>query len=142
MERRAFLKSSCTLCILGTAGLMFPSLVSCSGGKQSVYKAAIQGNKVSIPLALFEEQNVRQVRPKGWLYDIAVHQLDDKSFHAILMKCSHMDNQLTLTGSGFQCALHGSRFNKEGVPQNGPAERTLTFYRTAIENENLIIYTS
>lgn len=140
MERRAFIKGACGICLLGAAGMLVPSLSSCGSTKSSVYKADIKDNQVSIPLSLFAETPLQQLRPKGWLYNIAVHLRDDKTYHAMLMKCTHMDFGLTVTGSGFVCSQHGSAFDKEGQVKKGPAGQQLTQYRTEVKGDNLIIY--
>lgn len=139
MERRKFLKSSCQLCLLGAAGYLLPTLTSCATSKTSVYKATITGNTIAIPLSLFDTSNLQIVRPKGWMYDLAVHKKEDGSFDALLMKCTHMDNQLNVTGSGFSCSLHGSTFDKQGNVQKGPAEHPLQQYQTKIETNQIII---
>lgn len=139
MERRKFLKSTCQLCLLGAAGYLLPTLSSCATSKSSVYKTALNGNNITIPLSLFDQTNIQIVRPTGWFYDIAVHKKEDGTFAALLMKCTHMDNQLVLTGSGFSCSLHGSTFSKEGVVQKGPAEHPLQHYTTTIQANQLII---
>ena len=92
-----------------------------------------------MPLSLFEEGNLKFVRIKHWFYDIAVHKEEDQAYTAILMKCTHMDNQLNITGDGFRCSLHGSEFGKQGEVIKGPAERALKTYETTIVNENLVI---
>lgn len=143
MERRNFIKSTCQLCLLGVAGLALPQMLSsCNTTKSSVYKTAIDKNKVSIPLALFAESTVQLVRPEGWYYDIAVEKHEDGTYAALLMKCTHMDNQLDVSSSGFSCSMHGSLFDKDGQVKKGPAERPLKHYRTETQEGNLIIYIS
>lgn len=127
------------MCLLGAAGYLLPTLAGCATAKSSVYKTPINGNTISVPLSLFESANLQIVRPAGWYYDIAVHKQEDGSYTALLMKCTHMDNQLTITGSGFNCSLHGSVFNKDGAVQKGPAERALQHYQTSIQSNQLII---
>ena len=140
MERRKFLKSGCTFCLLGAAGMMLPMLESCgTAQKATVYKTEAKGNKIEVPLSLFEKSKMQFVRAKGQSYDIAVQQHEDKTYSAILMRCTHMDNQLTASGSGYRCSLHGSEFDNEGNVKKGPAELPLKKYATNIENGNLII---
>jgi len=141
MERRTFLNAACKLCVLGAAGYILPqSLLSCAPGKSAVYKATVDGNAIRVPLSLFDAGNVQMVRPKGWFYDIAVIRHQDLSYSAMLMKCTHMDNQLTIAGDGFHCSLHGSHFDKDGQVRKGPAEKALTRYNTTIEDNNLTIH--
>lgn len=140
MERRDFVKLGCRFCLLAAAGTVMPSFIAQAGKKNSVYKTKLnENNEIEIPLSLFETGNLQFVRIKKWFYDIAVHKEEDETYTAILMKCTHMDNQLNLTGEGFRCSLHGSEFGKKGEVLKGPAEHPLKIYSTVINNENLVI---
>ena len=92
-----------------------------------------------MPLTMFDKSPLQFVRPKGWYYDIAVQKKEDNSYSALLMQCTHQENQLTPTGNGFTCSLHGSQFDKAGNVRKGSAEQHLEGYRTFVDNGNLII---
>jgi len=92
-----------------------------------------------MPANLFDKTATQIVRPAGWYYDIAVEKTADNTYKALLMQCTHQDNQLTLTGTGFNCSLHGSQFDKDGKVKKGPAEDALTQYKAYINNGQLII---
>jgi len=142
MDRRGFIKTGCKICLLGAAGIMLPGLTGAAiaKGKNGVYKTKVTDkNQLEIPLDLFLETNLRIVSVKGWDYDLAVHKKEDGSFAAILMRCTHMENQLDITGEGFQCSLHGSLFDKDGNVLKGPAEQPLTQYKTEISEQVVII---
>ncbi|PZF70799.1 Rieske (2Fe-2S) protein [Taibaiella soli] len=140
MERREFVKASCKLCLLGAAGLMLPGMINTAkAGNDKYYKTKVNDqNQLEIPLSLFDETTLQIVRVKGWDYDLAVHKKEDGTFAAMLMKCTHMDNQLSITGSGFTCSMHGSQYDKDGKVVKGPAETPLLQYK-AIINQNTII---
>ncbi|RFM29748.1 ubiquinol-cytochrome c reductase iron-sulfur subunit [Deminuibacter soli] len=141
MERRQFLQSSCNVCLLGAAGMLLPLLNSCAGAKYSVYKSPVLNNSVEIPLNLFTQQApVQFVRPNGWYYDIAVEKKEDNTYQALLLQCTHQENQLNVTGNGYSCSLHGSQFDKNGKVRKGPAEQPLERYATTINNDKLIIH--
>ena len=72
-------------------------------------------------------------------YDIAVQKKEDNSFSALLLLCTHQENQLTITNKGYSCALHGSNFDKDGHVLKGPAERPLEHLSTIVSGNNLII---
>jgi Rieske Fe-S protein len=141
MERRKFIKQSCSLCLLGMAGLIMPGLLPVASAKgKKTYKAVCNANnEVVIPLSLFAESNIQVVSVKGWDYDMAVHQKEDKTFAVFLLKCTHMDNSIHLGPEGFVCSLHGSTYNKEGEVVKGPAEKPLEQYKGTVSEENLII---
>lgn len=128
------------MCLLGAAGILVPGLVNMASAKDKPYKTKVNDkNQLEIPLSIFAETNLQIIRVKDWDYDLALHKKEDGSFAAILMKCTHMDNQLIITGSGFQCNMHGSQFGKEGEVLKGPAEIPLLQYKTVINQDNIII---
>lgn len=138
MDRRDFLSVSCKMCLLGAAGAALPSLTGC-GVSYPVIKTAVIDKKITIPLAVFGTNNLQMVRPKGWYYDIAIQKIDS-GYSALLLQCTHQENQLDINGkNGFSCSLHGTVFNKEGKVVKGPAEKALKSYKTYVENENLVI---
>lgn len=139
MNRRSFLKSSCNICAFGSAGLMLPGLSGCAVTQGSLNTEVVE-KKIHIPLQLFDKSSLQMVRPKGWYYDIAVQKNDHQNYTAILMQCTHQENQLTKEGSRFYCSLHGSQFDLSGKVKKGPATETLVNYATSISNNELIIH--
>jgi Rieske Fe-S protein len=137
MERRKFLKTSCSVCLLIGAGVMMDTLSSCT--TTSVYKTIITENKIAVPISLFTDKDFQIVRPSNFEYDIAMRKEMDGSYSALLMQCTHADNQLNSTGKGFFCNLHGSRFNMEGGVTKGPAARSLKKYATTIISDTIVI---
>jgi Rieske Fe-S protein len=138
MERRDFLRTSCNICLLGAAGIVLPQLTGCAPG-YSVYKTEVVNKRLQVPLSIFGKGPLQLVRPKGWYYDIAVTKKEDNTYQALLLQCTHQDNQLTANGNGYTCSLHGSRFDKNGNVIKGPAELALKQYKTFISNNDLII---
>ena len=141
MERRDFLKKSCTICLALGSGVSLVSLSSC-GSALSIYTTAVSNNRLSIPVEQFALTNFQIVRPLNYGYDIAVNKQSDGTYQAIKMECTHANNPLTATGSGFYCSEHGSAFDKQGKVTNGPAVNPLKHYKTEVENYQLFIYLS
>jgi Rieske Fe-S protein len=139
MERRSFIKTGCSLCMAIGSGLAMSTFSSCA---PSVYKTNISGNKIAVPLALFEQNKLQIIRAENYEYDIAVRKDDNENFVALLMRCTHADNQLTNNGNGFTCSLHGSIFDKDGSVKKGPAERALKNFVTEKISDQLIIHLS
>ncbi len=134
------MKTGCQLCLLTASGVMLPSLMSLAGDKNKVYKTTLNDKKqAELPLELFAETNLQIVRVKRSMYDIAVHKQEDGTYRAMEMKCTHMDNQLQLTGEGFRCSLHGSEFDTKGDVTKGPAETGLAVYETSMDEKTLFI---
>lgn len=139
MERKEFIKASCSLCILLGAGALISSLDSC-GTSLAVYKTDIQDNKVTVPVSLFtSQQELQIVRARGYEYDIAVRKSADNIYTALLLTCTHAENPLNSTGSGYICNLHGSTFDKTGAVTKGPAEHPLKSFTTSVINDTVVI---
>lgn len=139
MERREFIKSTCNACMLGAAGFFTMQLSSCSPASFSVYKATVNDKKIAVPLDRFVKSPLQIVRPAGLYYDIAVQKKNAGEYEALALLCTHQHNQLTATGNGYTCSLHGSTFDKGGNVTKGPAERPLQQFETTVSGGELII---
>lgn len=126
------------MCLAMGAGMIGLSALS-SCATIPAYETAIAGNKVSVPVSLFAQSSFQLVKPKNSYYNIGLKKESDGTYTALLLKCTHADNQLTATGNGYKCNLHGSAFDSEGQVTNGPAERPLKKYTTQIINDQVII---
>lgn len=141
MQRRDFLKSSCNACLLLATGLILPALSGCGPAAYQVFSTDIKEDKIAVPTDTFIKGPLVLVRPKGWYYSIAVRKKEDSTYSALLLKCTHQDNQLNASSNGYSCSLHGSAYNKDGQVVKGPAERALTTYKVTVESDQLIIHT-
>lgn len=141
MQRRSFIKGACRICLLGAAGAAIASdLSSCSPAlAKTTFKPAVKNNQVEVPLSMFETQAIQVISPDKYEFEIAVEKKQDNTYNALLLKCTHYSNQLTTTGSGYFCSLHGSKFSKTGEVQRGPADQPLQQLKTQIVNNNLLI---
>jgi Rieske Fe-S protein len=141
MDRRKFVKQSCSLCLAAGAGMLMGSLASC-GSVLPAYKTQVADNKISVPETLFSATDFQLIQPKGMYYNIGLKKEKDGTYTALLLRCTHADNQLTPAGNGFKCTLHGSSFDNEGHVTNGPAQRPLKKYPTQVESNQIIIQLS
>ncbi len=141
MERRTFLRSSCNACLLVASGMILPVLSGCGPGAYQVFQTEVIDGRVDIPADAFAKSKLVLIRPKGWYYSIALRRKDDGAYTALLLKCTHQDNQLTAASDGYSCSLHGSAFNRDGMVVKGPAERALKTYPVTIENNLILINT-
>jgi nitrite reductase/ring-hydroxylating ferredoxin subunit len=128
------------MCLAVGAGMVIGSLSSCA--TLPVYKTAASNNKVSVPVSLFAQSDFQIIQPKDFYYNIGLRKEKDGTYTALLLRCTHADNQLVATGNGFKCNLHGSAFDKEGQVTQGPAERSLKKYQTEIISDQIIIHLS
>lgn len=141
MDRRSFVKQSCTICLAVGAGMVAASALS-SCAALPVYKTTMANNKVTVPVSLFAQSDFQVIQPKDLFYNIGLRKEKDGTYTALLLRCTHADNQLISTGNGFKCNLHGSAFDKEGQVMQGPAERSLKKYQTEIISDQIIIHLS
>jgi Rieske Fe-S protein len=137
MNRKDFIKASCNFCLLRTAAMLLPNLTGCSPS-YSVFSTEKKNNELQLPLTLFDKSPLQIVRVKGINYDIAVHKKEN-DFTALLLRCTHAENEVLPDRNGYSCSLHGSRFNESGKVIKGPAETSLKKYKTTISNNYLII---
>lgn len=141
MQRRTFLKSSCNACLLMATGMLMPALSGCGPGAYSIFNTDIRDDRVEVPDTAFVKSPLVLVRPKGWYYSIALRRAADNSYSALLLKCTHQDNQLNAASDGYSCSLHGSSFNREGRVTRGPAERALKSFPVTLEGNQIVIHT-
>lgn len=141
MDRRKFVKQSCSLCVAVGAGMLIGSLESC-GTTLLAYKTPVADNKVTVPETLFATTDFQLIQPKGMYYNIGLKKEKDGTYTALLLRCTHADNQLIPAGNGFKCTLHGSSFDNDGHVTKGPAERPLKKYPTVVESNQIIIHIS
>jgi len=129
------------MCLAVGAGLVAASALS-SCATLPVYKTTMANNKVSVPVSLFAQSDFQVIQPKDLFYNIGLRKEKGGTYTALLLRCTHADNQLVAAGNGFRCNLHGSTFDKEGQVTQGPAERSLKKYRTEIISDQIIIHLS
>lgn len=141
MERRDFLKGACRICLLGTAGAAAISIAGCSPSVgSSISKVEIVDNNIKIPLSLFDKNAIQIISPKKYPYEVAVEKNKEGVYKALLLKCTHLANQLIPTGNGYTCDLHGSKFTKEGIVVKGPAAMPLQQLQTTVTEEHLLVH--
>ena len=138
MERRKFLESACKACLFAGAGFLISELTACSPSV-NVLKVPISQNVIRLPVSGFANASMQIVQPEGWFYNIAVQKTESGQFEALLMECTHQQNQLIASANGFQCPLHGSRFNLDGQVIKGPAERSLKKFTASIDQDLVVI---
>jgi Rieske Fe-S protein len=138
IDRRKFLETTCRACLTACAGILLTELTAC-GTTSKVIQLPVSENSIRLPMTSFTNEQLQIVRPEGWLYNIAIRKTDDEQFEALLLQCTHQQNQLIVNPKGFQCTLHGSLFNKEGHVLKGPAEFPLKKFPTSVDQGQLII---
>lgn len=142
MDRRNFIKDSCSICI-GIAGLGGISTLLSSCSSMAVFKTDMNDHTIKIPSQTFTgDEKTKIVRVQVLPFDILLVKKSESEYLALEMKCTHNDNILVATKSGLTCNMHGSTFNLEGNVTNGPAIFPLVQFKTSVINEDIIIHLS
>ncbi len=138
MDRRNFIKSSCTFCLAATGVTAIATLLqSCS--TMHVFNGSINENSIAIPLTELLEKESLIVKAKNTSADIALIKMKSGEWRAVLMLCTHASNPIAFYGTGFRCNVHFSEFNLDGEPQNGPAKKPLKILSTEMKADQIVI---
>lgn len=143
MNRRNFIKRSCTTCLSVT---VLSSLVSSCVSTQYI-SGRLSKNGIILNKDDFK---VKQkggtayssfiiVRNEALKYPICVYRMNDDEYTALWMRCTHQGAELQASGDVLQCAAHGSEFNNKGQVRNGPADTALKTFPVTISNNEIFI---
>ena len=138
MERREFIKTSCVICLTGSAAATISTLLS-SCAPLPVYSTKADHGTIAVPLSALNNGNIQIIRVQDILYDIALKKENNGMYSAFPLLCTHASNPLTLSGGKFLCSLHGSTFDQEGKVIHGPAAKPLLHLKTRLTTECIII---
>jgi cytochrome b6-f complex iron-sulfur subunit len=65
---------------------------------------------------------------------LAVVRLDANTFDALSRVCPHQGGTVGISGSGFECPVHGARFDDTGAWIGGQPTTNLTSYQTQFDS--------
>lgn len=143
MDRRKFIKNSCTACLSATA--LAGVISSCTSTKYISGKLGKDGLTVDVN-EFVVRQNGKQswrsyiiIRNEALQYPICVYRLNEKDYSALWMRCTHQGAELQASGDYLQCTAHGSEFDNKGTVKNGPADRNLRNFPVTVSNDQLFI---
>lgn len=143
MDRRDFIKRSCTACLSVTA---ISSLVSSCSLTQYVPgklgKDGLTINKDDFKVSQkggTAYSSFIIVRNDALKYPVCVYRVNEQEYHALWMKCTHQGAELKASGDVLQCSAHGSEFNNKGLVTSGPANINLRTFPVVINNNELFI---
>ena len=143
MDRRDFIKNSCTACLSLT--VLSSLAVSCSATKY--VSGVIVENGINVSKNDFA---VKQkggtayssfiiVRNEALQYPICIYRFNEDEYSALWMKCTHQGAELQASGDVLQCAAHGSEFNNRGMVRNGPAISNLRTFPVTVNQDQVFI---
>jgi cytochrome b6-f complex iron-sulfur subunit len=146
MERKEFIVKCGQFCLGGILGGSL--FTSCAGN----YYAAttLENNLIRIKKTEFIEykdgkpipRNQVLVRTEKLNFPICIYQLNENTYSALLMACTHNSCELNPSGDFLICPCHGSEFDKIGKVQNSPAEIDLKTFKTTFDHEFLYVHLS
>jgi Rieske Fe-S protein len=142
MDRRKFISTGCISCLSG--GLLLSVMESCSASR--IINASIMDADLIVPLKHFSKgkdnngfKNYLVVQNDKLQYPICIYRVNENTYHALLMKCTHQGATLQVFGDKLQCPAHGSEFNNTGSVASGPAANPLRSLPVTITNQELKI---
>jgi len=143
MDRREFIKNSCTACLSAT--VIGAGLSSCNATR---YISGTLGNDGLFidPKEFVTKQNGKPVyrsfiivRNDALQYPVCVYRFSDNEYSALWMRCTHQGTELQASGDRLQCTAHGSEFDNKGAVKTGPADKALRSFPVTISNNQLFI---
>jgi Rieske Fe-S protein len=143
MDRREFIKNSCTACL--TATVIGTVISSCTATR---YISGTLGNDGLFVDAneFVTKQNGKPVyrsfiivRNDALQYPVCVYRFNDNEYSALWMRCTHQGTELQASGDRLQCTAHGSEFDNRGSVKTGPADRSLRNFPVTVSNNQLFI---
>lgn len=143
MDRRNFLKQSCTACLSLTA--VSTLLVGCTATQYLPGTLSLNGVTV-----LKDDFKIKQkestayssfiiVRNDSLKYPICVFRKNEEEYSALWMQCSHQGAELLASGDVLQCSAHGSEFNSKGEVVTGPANNNLRSFPVTVNKNEIFI---
>jgi len=70
---------------------------------------------------------------------IYLYKLNDNSYSALWMKCTHQGAELQASGDHLHCPSHGSEFDKNGKVTQGPADKNLRSFPVTVSGDKILI---
>lgn len=145
MDRKTFIKQ-CGIACVGSIAL--GSIISGCSGNTYLATATMQHNLLVVKKSEFVQvknntNSLRKfvlVRTEKLPFPIGVYHLQDNSYSALLMQCTHKGCELQPNNDYLICPCHGSEFSNMGVVQNPPAEQNLQSFKVTVDNENIYIH--
>jgi Rieske Fe-S protein len=143
MDRRKFIKNSCTACLSATA--LATAMSSCSSTRYISGTLGKDGLTVDTNEFVTKQNNKTTyrsfiiVRNESLQFPICVYRFSDKEYSALWMRCTHQGTELQASGDYLHCTAHGSEFDNKGTVKTGPADRNLRNFPVTVSNNQIFI---
>jgi len=143
MDRREFIKNSCTACLSAT--VIGTVLSSCTATRYITGTLGKDGLFVNTNEFLTKQNGKEEyrsfiiVRNDALQYPVCVYRFSNNEYSALWMRCTHQGTELQVSGDRLQCTAHGSEFDNKGSVKTGPADKSLRSFPVKISNNQLFI---
>lgn len=143
MDRKKFLKDSCTVCLSATG--LAAVISSCSATRYISGTLGEDGLTVDTNDFLIRKRGKSSyrsfiiIRNESLQYPICVYRFSENEYSALWMRCTHQGTELQASGDYLQCTAHGSEFDNKGTVKNGPADRNLRNFPVTVLKTQLFI---
>jgi cytochrome b6-f complex iron-sulfur subunit len=135
LNRKTFLKQ----CATATAGLACADLML-TGCASFPYATFIrEADSVLVNRIEIGEIGFVLVDVPDLPAPIYLDQVDDDTFTAVMLRCTHKGCEVKPAGPILECPCHGSQYTKVGEVIEGPAPKDLTRYAVETEGEMIRI---
>ena len=140
MNRKEFIVRSCIACTSIT--LLSSFIESCTTVRHA--SGSLNDNGLLVDLKEFDtkKDGTRAyviVRNDALQFPICVYRMEDNTYSAVLMQCTHQGAELQVSGDQLTCPAHGSEFDQSGKVTQGPAAQNLRRFPVTVNNEQLFI---
>ena len=143
MDRREFIKNSCTACLSAT--VFTAAFSSCtptryiSGvlGKDGLFLDANEFMTTQNGKAAYRSFVI--IRNDALQYPVCVYRFSDNEYSALWMRCTHQGTELQASGDHLSCPAHGSEFSNRGEVAEGPADRNLRSFPVVADGDKIFI---
>ncbi len=141
MDRRKFIKNSCTACL--SAVVVTGLLSSCTATRYTSGTLGKDGLTIDANEFIQKgKQGYRSfiiIRNESLQYPICVYRFSVNNYSALWMRCTHQGTELQASGDRLHCPAHGSEFDNKGAVKTGPADKMLRGFPVTVSNNQIFI---
>lgn len=142
MERKDFLKicgGSC-LGLIGISSVLQSCATHFAQGTFSNNQLLVSKNDfVKVEKEKTTYRKYILVKSEKLDFPLVVYRVNDLTYTALLLSCTHQGNELSVNGNILTCNAHGSEFSSSGEVIQGPAEQKLKSYPVTSDEKNIYI---
>lgn len=143
MDRRNFLKKTCTACLsLTVVSTLVSSCLSTQYVAGKIGKDGVVVDKDDFKIIQkggTAYSSFIIIRNEALKYPICLYRTSENEYTALWMRCTHQGVELQASGDVLQCSAHGSEFNNKGEVRNGPADKALRTFPVVVTNNEIFI---